>query len=117
MASVFYGSDKQLTDKVLAEVKRESKSIDGELVRTQLSKASTNLQQLISRIDNLSNLSIAEKNTLKADINSSVELTNLFTRHTVKIDEFANAWKNVGKYHAELKKDATSLEAFISLKK
>ena len=97
-------------------INNDKKFIDGDYVRKSLTELSGNFASFLSKIDNLPNLSVSERNALKVDVNSSVELKNLFVKNIDKTDELSDAWKNIGNYHTQLKKDPTSLNAFVALK-
>ncbi len=114
VSSVLHSGDKKLIDKAVIDTKQYT---DANFVRSQVDELATAVNNLWSKIDNLPNLSLAERNALKADINASSELKNLFVKNIDNVDELADAWKNIGKYHSELKTNPASLQAFVALKK
>ncbi|CAM3289775.1 hypothetical protein [Empedobacter stercoris] len=120
VSSIYYGGDQKLTQKVLDGIKKEGQYIDGNYVRKSLAELSDNFATLLSKIDNLPNLSAAERNALKADINTSAELKNLFVKNIDKTDELSDAWKtvlNARGANSVLKKDVALINKVADLKK
>jgi hypothetical protein len=119
LSSISYGNEKELADKIKAEALKDANDfIDKKNVKNALNDLEKNLGTLISKIDDLPNLSSAEKKALKADLNTSDKLKNLFVKNADQTDDFAHAWKSLkDASRTGLMKDAAALESFVKLKK
>ncbi|PAM94918.1 hypothetical protein B4N84_10765 [Flavobacterium sp. IR1] len=119
VSSLSYGNVKELAEKVKTEALIDASIfIDEKNIKNALNELADNLGSLLSKIDNLPNLSAAEKKALKADLNKTEELKNLFAKNAHQTDELARAWKNLKEANrSELRKDAKALESFVKLKK
>lgn len=114
ISSLSYANEKELAEKVKTAALNDANNfIDKKNVKNAVNELANNLGSLLSKIDNLPNLSVAEKKALKADLNTTDELKNLFVKNANQTDELAGAWKLVRESIAEgtqFSKDPKTLE-------
>ena len=111
ISSISYGNEKELTEKILLEAKADvSKYVDKKLVNEALDDLAVQSTAFIKKIDALTNLTAAEKSTLKTLLEADADLAKAFAKAP---EEMAGAWKLVRSSIAEgtqFAKDPKTLE-------
>lgn len=116
ISSISYGNEKELTEKILLEAKAVvSKYVDKKLVNEALDDLAVQSTAFFKKIDALTNLTAAEKSTLKTLLEADADLAKAFGKAP---EEMAGAWKLVRSSIAEgtqFAKDPKTLEKLAEM--